>query len=230
MTLAAALAFAQVATSPLPPIPPEAEALASPAATNAVAQAAQPGAEPASASPSELSSVKITSGRACGDLKASVLMYDRDVFVDAGAYQLRSDQLYVFLDPAKTNDFKKIVALGNVRIRLEAGSLGEVVAGGKGKAEPGDGSKKERRRTVVNGVCAKATYTKAKNRIVLYGDGDDAPAKLESDDPKQKMSLAGSSITYWVDSQQFEVEDSRVEAEAGSLGGKGGLKKALLGK
>ncbi len=99
-----------------------------------------------------------------------------------------------------TNDLKRIVALGNVAITNE---------------------------TRV-GSCAKAAYTKTTSKIVMYGDGKDRPATL-SDSGKRKSRVEGRKITFWIDSEQVEVEGSTVTLDAGAVGGKDGAKK-LLGK
>lgn len=143
-------------------------------------------------------SVKITSDRTDYDRKEGVIMFDRNVFVDDVEYQLHSDQLYVFLDG--TNDLKRIVAIGNVAITNDARV----------------------------GSCAKAAYTKATSKIVMYGDGSTTMARL-MDNGKNKSTVEGRKITFWIDSEQVEVEGSTVTLDAGKLGGKDGAKK-LLGK
>ena len=143
-------------------------------------------------------SVKITSERTDYDRKQGVIMFDKDVFVDDAEYQMHADQLYVFLDG--TNDLKRIVAIGNVAITND----------------------------LRVGTCAKATYTKATSKIVMYGDGAETLAKL-SDNGKRKSEVEGRKITFWIDSEQVEVEGSTITLDTGSLGGKDGAKK-LLGK
>ena len=53
-------------------------------------------------------------------------------------------------------------------------------------------------------------------------------ARLE-DNGKNRSSVEGRKITFWIDSEQVEVEGSTVTLDAGKLGGKDGAKK-LLGK
>lgn len=153
---------------------------------------------PAVEAPAVPRSVKITSDRTDYDRKEGVIMFDRNVFVDDVEYQMHADQLYVFLDG--TNDLKRIVALGNVAITNEARV----------------------------GTCAKAAYTKATSKIVMYGDGKEVTAKLV-DSGKRKSEVEGRKITFWIDSEQVEVEGSTVTLDAGGFGGKDGAKK-LLGK
>ena len=99
-----------------------------------------------------------------------------------------------------TNDLKRIVAIGNVAITNE---------------------------TRV-GTCAKAAYTKSTSKIVMSGDGASGMARPE-DNGKNRSSVEGRKITFWIDSEQVEVEGSTVTLDAGKLGGKDGAKK-LLGK
>ena len=99
-----------------------------------------------------------------------------------------------------TNELKRIVAIGNVSITNE---------------------------TRV-GSCAKAAYTKSVGKIVMYGDGKDVMATL-ADTGKRKSEVEGRKITFWIDSEQVEVEGSTVTLDAGGIGGKDGAKK-LLGK
>lgn len=99
-----------------------------------------------------------------------------------------------------TNDLKRIVAIGNVAITNDT----------------------------RHGSCAKAAYTKSVGKIVMYGDGQDVMAKLV-DDGKRRSEVVGRKITFWIDSEQVEVEGSTVTLDAGGIGGKEGAKK-LLGK
>ena len=142
--------------------------------------------------------VKITSERTDYDRKEGVIMFDKNVFVDDYEYKMHSDQLYVFLDG--TNELKRIVAIGNVAITNE----------------------------LKVGTCAKAAYTKATGKIVMYGDGADVVAKLV-DNGSHKSEVEGRKITFWIDSEQVEVEGSTVTLDASGAGGKDGAKK-LLGK
>ena len=141
----------------------------------------------------EARSVKITSNRADADRKQGVILFDGNVFVDDSEYQMHSDRLYVFLEG--TNELKRIVAVGNVAITNDN----------------------------KMGYCAKATYSKEKSRIVMYGDGP-VVARLV-DNSKKKSEVAGSKITFWVDSDQVEVENSTVTLDAGGAGMKDQAKK-----
>lgn len=99
-----------------------------------------------------------------------------------------------------TNELKRIVAIGNVSITNE---------------------------TRV-GSCAKAAYTKSVGKVVMYGDSNGVRAKL-ADYGKRKSEVEGRKITFWIDSEQVEVEGSTVTLDASGYGGKEGAKK-LLGK
>lgn len=99
-----------------------------------------------------------------------------------------------------TNELKRIVAIGNVSITNE---------------------------TRV-GSCAKAAYTRKIGKIVMYGDGEGVMARL-ADLGKRKSEVEGRKITFWIDSEQVEVEGSTVTLDTGGFGGKEGAKK-LLGK
>ncbi len=99
-----------------------------------------------------------------------------------------------------TNELKRIVAIGNVAITNE---------------------------TRV-GSCAKAAYTKSAGKVVMYGDANGVKARL-ADCGKRKSEVEGRKITFWIDSEQVEVEGSTVTLDAGGIGGKEGAKK-LLGK
>jgi hypothetical protein len=63
----------------------------------------------------------------------------------------------------------------------------------------------------------------------MYGnDEKKIPARLV-DNGKRRSEVEGRKITFWIDSEQVEVEGSTVTLDAGGFGGKDGAKK-LLGK
>lgn len=169
---------------------------------SAPAQAAAAESAPAVSVPG---SVNITSDRSDYDNKEGVIMFDGHVALDAlvrgEEYAMRADQMFVFLDG--TNDMKRVVALGGV-----------VVTNG-----------------FRVGSCEKAVYAKAANRVTMYGGDDGSKARLASEDPKQKGEVEGRKITFWLDSEQVEVEGSTVKLDAGRLEGDGkkGM-KGLFGK
>ena len=197
--LALCMLFAQAVAAEIEP--PAAEPLVEAPVAEAVE--AVPATEPSNVAETPEAavsprSVKITSERTDYDRKQGVIMFDKDVFVDDVEYQMHADQLYVFLDG--TNDLKRIVAIGNVAITNDQRV----------------------------GTCAKATYTKATSKIVMYGDGAETVAKL-TDNGKRKSEVEGRKITFWIDSEQVEVEGSTITLDTGALGGKDGAKK-MLGK
>lgn len=99
-----------------------------------------------------------------------------------------------------TNELKRIVAIGDVAITNDT----------------------------RHGSCAKAAYTKSIGKVVMYGDGKGTMAKL-IDEGKRRSEVEGRKITFWIDSEQVEVEGSTVTLDAGGIGGKEGA-KMLLGK
>ena len=138
----------------------------------------------------------ITSERADYDRKDGVLLFDRHVHVDDEQYQMHADRVYVFL--SGTNDVKRIVALGHVAITNE-----DKVA-----------------------TCAKATYTKATSKVVMYGD--DANLARLHEESKKGGTVLGTKITFWLDSEQVEVEGSSMSLPGAALKGKDA--KSLLKK
>lgn len=121
----------------------------------------------------------ITADRTDYDRKEGVILFDRNVAVDDEQYQMHAERLFVFLD--RTNDMKRLVALGNVAITNEDKSA----------------------------WCAKAVYTKAASRIVMYGD-ERNPAWLRDAGgrPGDASEVRGLRITYWIDSGLATVEKS----------------------
>ncbi|MGN0847784.1 MAG: LptA/OstA family protein [Kiritimatiellia bacterium] len=124
-------------------------------------------------------SAVITADRTDYDRKEGVILFDRNVFVDDEQYQMHAERLFVFLDG--TNEMKRLVALGNVSITNEDKAA----------------------------WCAKAVYTKAASRIVMYGD-EQNPAWLRDAGGRQGdgSEVRGLRITYWIDSGLATVEKS----------------------
>ena len=203
--------------------------VAAPAAAEAKSEAKAEETSEAKDAPAPRS-VKITSERTDYDRKEGVIMFDRNVCVDDVEYKMHANQLYVFLDG--TNDLKRIVAIGNVAITNET-RVGTCAKAAYTKAEAqkkmGEASILEMYLNalpeVVKGAAAPLSQT---DKIVMYGDGASVMARLE-DNGKNRSSVEGRKITFWIDSEQVEVEGSTVTLDAGKLGGKDGAKK-LLGK
>ena len=77
-----------------------------------------------------------------------------------------------------------------------------------------------------SGSCVRATYAKSAGRVVMYGDGS-APARL-MEDSERRDEVEGRKITFWLDSEQVEVEGATLTVDGG-VGGKGDALK-LMGK
>ena len=136
--------------------------------------------------------------RADYDRDAGVVMLEGEVrlkHVDRGeVYNLGCDRAFVFLEG--TNSLKRVVALGSVTL-----------AGG-----------------TRNGSCDKAVYLKNGGRITMYGrENPCEPARLK-DAGGKAGELQGSKITFWTESEQVEVLDSKLSVEAGALNGGKGMK------
>ena len=102
----------------------------------------------------------------------------------------------LFLFLDGTNDLKRLVAIGNVAIT------------------------NENRRA----YCARATFNKKLGRIVMYSS-DEITAELR-EEGKKGSEVKGEKITFWIDSEQVEVENP-VITMPGGFGGKDSLKKAM---
>lgn len=102
----------------------------------------------------------------------------------------------LFLFLDGTNDLKRLVAIGNVAIT------------------------NENRRA----YCARATFNKKLGRIVMYSS-DEITAELR-EEGKKGSEVRGAKITFWIDSEQVEVENP-VITMPGGFGGKDSLKKAM---
>ena len=98
-----------------------------------------------------------------------------------------------------TNSLKRIVADGNVTVT----------------------------NNMRSGSCAHVTYVKSAGRVVMYGDKS-GPARLV-DDSGKRNEVEGRRITFWLDSEQVEVEGSTLKIEGGALGGQEKALK-LMGK
>lgn len=87
-----------------------------------------------------------------------------------------------------TNDLRRVVALGGVDVK-------------SGLRE---------------GSCDRAVYLKRDAKVVMYGDGADKPARL-ADKSGRKSEVEGARITFWIDSEQVEVLDSRIKVDASGI-------------
>jgi hypothetical protein len=132
----------------------------------------------------------LMSVRADYDRGAGVAMFDGDVRLHGSErrreYDLSSSQAFAFI--AGTNDFRRVVALGGVR----------VVSDGR------------------TGECDRAVYTRRDSRVVMYGEEGGAPARL-ADGGGRGGAVEGARITFWLDSEEVEVVDSAVTMDAGRI-------------
>ena len=93
-------------------------------------------------------------------------------------------------------NLKRLVALGNVAITNEE----------------------------KNASCSRAVYVKKLSKIVMYGS-DAAPARLYQGG-KKASTVVGERITFWLNSEQVEIEKPVVTVPGGSF--KGGDGKDFL--
>ena len=162
-----------------------------------VVEVAAKAAEENAASTNMPRNVKVTSDRSTYLRKEGVLVFEGDVFVDDVEFKMHADEVTLFL--GGTNELKRIVAIGNVAVTNELRS----------------------------GTCAKATYNKALSRVVLYSDeSKGVPARL-NDNGKRKSQVEGRKITFWVDTEQVEVDGSVITVDVGNGDAKDSAKRFL---
>ena len=131
----------------------------------------------------EIKSARITSRTADLDRAAGVVMFEGDVVV-----RYSNDCTMcadrLFMFVAGTNELSRVVALGNVSITNDT-------------------------RT---GTCAMATFRRKRSEIEMFGDGNATFARLveRGDDAG---ALEGTRIRFWLDTEQVEVENSRISSE-----------------
>ena len=102
----------------------------------------------------------------------------------------------LFLFLDGTNDLKRLVAMGHVAITNEE----------------------------KNASCSRAVYMKSSSKIVMYG-ADNEPASLYQGG-KRGSTVKGEKITFWLNSEQVEIEKPVVTVPGGSF--KGGDAKGLF--
>ncbi len=141
--------------------------------------------------------VKVTSERASYLRKDGVIAFAGNVKVDDIEFKMHADEVFLFLQG--TNDLRRVVAIGNVAVTngLRCGS------------------------------CAKATYNRELAKVVMHGDAEKGIAARLEDNGKHRSSVEGRKITFWIDTEQVEVEQSTVTVDAGGAGGADGLKKLM---
>ncbi|MBO7207523.1 MAG: hypothetical protein J6W10_07920 [Kiritimatiellae bacterium] len=141
--------------------------------------------------------VKVTSDRSTYLRKEGVLVFDGNVFVDDVEFKMHADEVTLFL--GGTNELKRIVAIGNVAVTNELRS----------------------------GTCAKATYNKALSRVILYGDKEKGITAKLNDNGKRKSQVEGRKITFWIDTEQVEVDGSVITVDVGNGDVKDSAKRFL---
>ena len=143
--------------------------------------------------------VKVTSDRSSYLRKEGVLAFEGNVAVEDVEFKMNADIVNLFLDG--TNDLKRVVAVGNVAVT----------------------------NGLRSGTCAKATYNRALSRIVMYGDEKAGIVARLNDNGKNKSQVEGRKITFWVDTEQVEVDGSVITVDVAGGDAKEGAKK-LFGK
>jgi hypothetical protein len=120
-------------------------------------------------------------------------MFDKNVYIDYDGYQMSSERLFAFI--SGTNEVTRVVALGSVSVTNGARI----------------------------GTCEMATYDKRLRRIEMFADSkSQKPARLNDTRP-DGGTIEGSKITFWTESEEVEIENSRIEVKSGKSVGKGVL-------
>ena len=131
----------------------------------------------------KFTSARITSRSADLDRREGVVMFEGDVVV-----RYSNDCMMcadrLYMFLAGTNELSRVVALGNVSITNDTRS----------------------------GTCAMATFRRKKSEIEMFGDGTNVVARLV-ERGEDAAALEGTRIRFWLDSEQIEVEDSRISTE-----------------
>lgn len=117
------------------------------------------------------------------DRQSGVVLFEGDVFVEY-ANDYSMHADQIYVFFVGTNELSRIVAIGNVALTNDT-RVGE---------------------------CALATYRRKKGEIEMFGDDSGKLARLnESEDGSSE--LEGTRIRFWIDSEQVEVENSRISVE-----------------
>lgn len=130
-----------------------------------------------------IKSARITSRSADLDRKEGVVMFEGDVVV-----RYSNDCTMcadrLYMFLAGSNELSRVVALGSVSITNDT-------------------------RT---GTCAMATFRRKRSEIEMFGDGTNVVARL-TERGEDATALEGTRIRFWLDTEQVEVEDSRISTE-----------------
>ena len=131
----------------------------------------------------EIKSARITSRTADLDRREGVVMFEGDVVV-----RYSNDCTMcadrLYMFLAGTNELSRVVALGNVSITNDT-------------------------RT---GTCAMATFRRKRSEIEMFGDDRGGFARLV-ERGEEASALEGRRIKFWLDTEQVEVENSRISSE-----------------
>ncbi len=95
----------------------------------------------------------------------------------------------IFVFLEGTNDLKRIVALGNVAITNEDKTA----------------------------TCSRAVYVRSLGKIVMYGD--ESKKAVLHEEGKKGGAVNGDRITFWLNSEQVEIEGTIVTMPGGALKG-----------
>ena len=128
-------------------------------------------------------SLRVTSRSSDFDRKEGVVMFEGDVVVQY-ANDCTMCSDRLYLFLAGSNELSRVVALGNVSITNDT-------------------------RT---GTCPMATYRRRKNEIEMRGSAADGLARLV-EQGNEAGALEGTRIRFWFDSEQVEVEGSRISTD-----------------
>ena len=133
---------------------------------------------------------ELRSVRADYDHQNGVAMFDGEVELRGreGKNEYVLTAEQAFAFISGTNELRRVVVLGGVHVK-------------SGDRE---------------GSCDRAVFTRRDSKIVMYGDGDKVPARLV-DNSKRHSEVEGLRITFWTDSEQVEVVDSKVTIDANGL-------------
>ena len=133
---------------------------------------------------------ELRSVRADYDHKAGVAMFDGDVELHGreGKNHYVLKCGQAFAFISGTNELRRVVALGGVYVK-------------SGDRE---------------GSCDRAVFVSRESKVVMYGDGAGTLAKL-ADNSRRQSAVEGSRITFWTDSEQVEVVESRVTVDTNGL-------------
>ena len=128
----------------------------------------------------------LTSVRADYDRREGVVMFEDGVYLDNREYKFAADRLFAFLQ--STNELKRVVAIGNVAVTNGSNC----------------------------GSCDRAVYLRSNAKVTMYASPDGRPATLEdSSKGNARNRLEGDKISFWIDSEQVEVENSRITVDSG---------------